>query len=205
MRRTSRKEAGAVVCSLPISLEGGVVGTITGGAPCVLFGAFVSLRRVIHVHTLVGEVDNGVSRAGEVVANRAIVILALPGLALCGTTPLCSPDGILAGVVHNFPAAAFGDSREDFFPGGATVRCRVPSWPAMQETIPNQKTAPRLKVIMLLKVTATELALINVAPPTWRTNCRCLLLDYAPRGSPRDAFRQDDVVDHDSMIRMVTR
>jgi hypothetical protein len=24
--------------------------------------------------------------------------------------------------------------------------------------------------------------------PTWRTICRCLWPDYAPRGSPRDAF-----------------
>jgi hypothetical protein len=34
----------------------------------------------------------------------------------------------------------------------------------MQETAPKQKTAPRLKVIMLLKVTAMESALVNVSP-----------------------------------------
>jgi hypothetical protein len=74
-------------------LESEVVGTIIGGAPWVLSGAFVSLYRVICVHTLVGEVDIGVHHAGEVVVDRAIVIRALPGLALCGTTPFVSPVG----------------------------------------------------------------------------------------------------------------
>jgi hypothetical protein len=79
MKRTSdKKEVGEVVSPLLITLESEVVGTIIGGAPWVLSGAFVSLCRVICVHTLLGEVDIGVRRAEEVVVDRAIVIRALP-------------------------------------------------------------------------------------------------------------------------------
>jgi hypothetical protein len=62
--------------------------------------------------------------------------------------------------------ASFGDPKGDFLQGGTAMRCRVPSVSMTQEMVPKQKTAPRLKVIMLLKVTAMESALINVAPPT---------------------------------------
>jgi hypothetical protein len=58
-------------------------------------------------------------------------------------------------------------------------------------------------VLMLLKVTAMESVLINVAPPTWRTSCRCLLTDLTPWGYPRDAFWQVGVVDRDSMVHVV--
>jgi hypothetical protein len=68
-----------------------------------------------------------------------------------------------------------------------------------------QKTAPGLKVIMLLKVTAMESVLINVAPPTWRASCLCSLPDCTPQGYPCDAFGLDDVVDHNSMVRAVAR
>jgi hypothetical protein len=72
-----------------------------------------------------------------------------------------------------------------------------------QEIVPKQKTAPRLKVIMLLKVTAMESTLINVAPPTWRASCRCSLPNRTPWGYPQDAFGQDGIVDRDSMVRAV--
>jgi hypothetical protein len=79
MKRTSgKKGVGAVVCPLPISLKSGVVRTIIDGAPGVLYGAFVSLHRVIRVHTLVREVDNGARRAGEVLVDRATVIRVIP-------------------------------------------------------------------------------------------------------------------------------
>jgi hypothetical protein len=68
------------------------------------------------------------------------------------------------------------------------MRCRVPSVSATKEMVPKQKTAPGLKVIMHLKVTAMKSALINVAPPIWHASCRCLLPDHAPRGYPYDAF-----------------
>jgi hypothetical protein len=79
MKRTSgKKGVGAVVCPLPISLKSGVVRTIIDGAPGVLYGAFISLHRVIRVHTLVREVDNGARRAGEVLVDRATVIRVIP-------------------------------------------------------------------------------------------------------------------------------
>jgi hypothetical protein len=150
---------------------------IAGGASWVLLGlgAVVSLRRVISVHTHVGEVDNGVHRAGgEVVADRATGIRTLLGMVLCGTKAFCPASEILAGAVHDLPASSFDDLREAFFPNEATIRCKVPSWSAMQETVPMQKTTPGLKVIMALKVTAMELSFINVAPTTWRACYRCL-------------------------------
>jgi hypothetical protein len=50
--------------------------------------------------------------------------------------------------------------------------CDAKSRPC-QEMVPKQKTASsELKVIMLLKVTAMESALINVASPTRRVSCR---------------------------------
>jgi hypothetical protein len=36
-------------------------------------------------------------------------------------------------------------------------------------------------VILLLKVMAIELALINDTPPTWRASCRCLVYDRTPK------------------------
>jgi hypothetical protein len=62
------------------------------------------------------------------------------------------------------------------------MRCMVPSYSAMQEMVLKQKIAPGLKVIMALKVTAMELAFINVARPTWHARCRCLRSDRALRG-----------------------
>jgi hypothetical protein len=44
------------------------------------------------------------------------------------------------------------------------MRCRVPSTSAAQEMVPKQKTAPGLKVIMLLKTMAMESALIDDDP-----------------------------------------
>jgi hypothetical protein len=44
------------------------------------------------------------------------------------------------------------------------MRHRIPSTSATLEMIPKQKTAPRLKVIMLLKTMAMESALIDDAP-----------------------------------------
>jgi hypothetical protein len=69
--------------------------------------------------------------------------------------------------------------------------------------VSKQKIAPRLKVIMLLKVTSMESALINVAPLTWRASYRCSLPNRTPWGYPRDAFGQDDIVDRDSMVHAV--
>ena len=59
-----------MVCFFSSSFEGGGVGRI---ARCVLlpwYETFTSLLRVIRVHSLVSEVDNGVRRAGEAMVDR---------------------------------------------------------------------------------------------------------------------------------------
>jgi hypothetical protein len=56
------------------------------------------------------------------------------------------------------------------------MRHRIPSTSATLEMIPKQKTAPRLKVIMLLKTMAMESAFVGVSKPGGsldrRVNCR---------------------------------
>jgi hypothetical protein len=194
--------------------EDGVVGMVVSSA----FGVapdpevHASLRRVIWVHVRVGDVDNRVLRVGgEASVGWAIGITASLGppdfgMILCGTKTrrgshaLGPADGILAGAIRGNPAAAFGTPREDFFPDGSTMGCKIPYWSAMQEMYPKWKISPALKVIMVLKVIAMESS-INVAPPTWRASYLCLWPDHAPLGYPRDAFGLDDIVDHDSMVR----
>jgi hypothetical protein len=81
---------------------------------------------------------------------------------------------ILTGAIHGDPAAAFGTTREGFFQGGSTMRCKIPPRSAMQGMDPKWKTSLALKVIMVLKVIAMESSFINVTPPTWRASYRCL-------------------------------
>ena len=54
---------------------------------------------------------------------------------------------------------------------------------AMHEMAPKQKIAPGLKVILLLKMMAMELALIDDTPPSWRASYRCLVSDRTPGGT----------------------
>jgi hypothetical protein len=46
------------------------------------------------------------------------------------------------------------------------MRCRVPSTSVMHEMVPKRNIAPRLRVILFLKVLAIELTLINNTAPT---------------------------------------
>jgi hypothetical protein len=58
-----------MVFFFPSSFEGGCIGKV---ARCVLLprlGTFTSFFQVIHVHSLVGEVDNGVLRVSEAPTN----------------------------------------------------------------------------------------------------------------------------------------
>jgi hypothetical protein len=71
---------------------------------------------------------------------------------------------VSGGVVRAFAVAPFGVPKEDFFSGGVAMRCRVSSTFAKQEMVPKQKTAPRMKVILLLKMMAMESALIDDTP-----------------------------------------
>jgi hypothetical protein len=57
------------------------------------------------------------------------------------------------------------------------MRCRVPSTSAMHEMVLKQKIAPGLKVILLLKMMAMELALIDNTPPTWCASRWCFVSD----------------------------
>jgi hypothetical protein len=70
----------------------------------------------------------------------------------------------VAGAVHDFAEASLGDLEEDLFSGGVAMRCRVLSTSTTHEMVPKQKTAPGLKVILLLKTTAMESALIDDTP-----------------------------------------
>jgi hypothetical protein len=45
-----------------------------------------------------------------------------------------------------------------FLPGGSATRCRIPFSSAMDEIVPKQNMDPGRKVILLLMVTAIELA-----------------------------------------------
>jgi hypothetical protein len=90
---------------------------------------------------------------------------------------------VSGGMARGFTPASRGISKEGFFLGGAAMRCRVPSTSATHEKVPKQKLAPGLKVILLLKMMAMELALIDDTPPTWRASCRCLVSDRTPRGT----------------------
>jgi hypothetical protein len=53
---------------------------------------------------------------------------------------------------------------EGFFSGGSTMLCRVPSSSDMHEMVSKQNIAPRLRVILFLKLMAIELTLINDTP-----------------------------------------
>jgi hypothetical protein len=99
---------------------------------------------------------------------------------LCGTTPCRAVSG---GMVCGFTLVPFGVPEEDFFLGGVAMRCRVPSTSATQEMVLKQKIAHVLKVILLLKMMAMELALIDDTPPTWRASCRCFVSDRTSRGT----------------------
>ena len=82
MKRISgKKGAGAAVCFFSSSFDGGGVGMI---AHCVFLPWYrisISLCLVIRVHSLVGEVDNGVCRVGE-----AVVGWLLPSTDFCAQT-----------------------------------------------------------------------------------------------------------------------
>jgi hypothetical protein len=169
-----------VVCFISSSFEGGGVGRI---ARCVLlprYGTFTSLLRVIRVHSLVGEVDNGVFQAGEALVDWPSILRGLLSSDLRGAMPCRAMSG---GMARGFTLASHGTSEEGFFWGGVAMRCRVPSMSATHGMVLKQKIAPGLKVILLLKMMAMELALIDDKPPTLRASCRCLVLDHTPGGT----------------------
>jgi hypothetical protein len=129
---------------------------------------------VISVHSSVDEVDNRVLRVNEFSAPDLQEVVFVRGARGC--TICC--------LVLAF-SEIFG---EGFFFDGSAMRCRIPSSSAMDEMVLKQNTDPGRRAILCWKVMATELALINDTPPTWRASCRCLRPDRAPGVTPRGAF-----------------
>jgi hypothetical protein len=140
------------------SFEGGGAKRI---ARCVFlpqYGTFTSLLRVICVHSLVGEVDNGVLRAGEAPTCWSCILRELLSSDLHEAMP---SRAVSRGMARGLASAFRGISEEGFFLGGYVMWCIVPSMSAMHEMVLKQNIAPGLKVIMLLKMTTMELALID--------------------------------------------
>jgi hypothetical protein len=168
------------VCFFLSSFEGGGVGMIARCAFLPWYKISISLRRVIRVHSLVGEVDNGVRWVGEAVLDWLSTLWVLVSLVLHGIMPYRA---VSEGTTRGFPVAPCGIPKEDFFLGGVAMRCRVPSTSATHEMVSKQKIAPGLKVILLLKMMAMELALIDDTPPTWHATCQCFVSNHTPEGT----------------------
>ena len=152
----------------PLSFEAGVTGRTT----CL---SLVSFFLAIRVHSFVREVDSGVSRVGELLAP------AFPETIFFRRAGGC--------VFPAFSEFVGGD----FFFGGSTMRCRIPSSSATDEIVPKQNTDPGRTVILLWKVTAIELAWIVDTPPTWRASCRCFGSDRTPGIAPQGVSRSRTV------------
>ena len=152
-------------------------------ARCVLhprLGSFTSFFRVIHVHSLLREVDNGVLRVNETPTDWSFFSQGPLSPGLQGTI---FPRDVSGGDVRSLTLASLRIPEEGFFSGGSATRCRVPSMSAVHEMVPKRNIAPGLSVILFLKVTAIELTLTNDTPPTWHTSCGCLVSDLTPRGT----------------------
>jgi hypothetical protein len=67
------------------------------------------------------------------------------------------------------------------------MHCKVPSTSATHEMVPKQKITVGLKVILLLKMMAMELVLIDDTLPNWCASCRCFVSDRTP-GVPSWCF-----------------
>jgi hypothetical protein len=146
----------------PSSFEGGGIGRM---ARCVLlprYGMFTSFLRAIRVHSLVGEVDNGVHRVGEASTDWSSFFRGLLSSGLRGTI---FPRAVSGGATRRLASAPLRILKEGLFSGGSATQCRVPSTSAMLEMVPKQNIAPGLRVILFLKMTAMELTLINDTPP----------------------------------------
>jgi hypothetical protein len=105
---------------------------------------------VICVHFSVGEVDNGVLRVYGPSTPSLLKVIFSQSAGGCA-----------------FPCFApiFSEIFEDdFLSGGSAMRCRVPSSSATDEIVPKQNTDPGRRMILCWKVTAIEVAWIDVTP-----------------------------------------
>jgi hypothetical protein len=133
---------------------------------------FVSFFLVIHVHSSVDEVDNGVLRVNEFPAPDLQKVVFARGNGDCSV------------LIPAF-SEIFGES---FFSDRSAIWCRIPSSSATDDMVPKQNMDSGQRAILHWKVTAIELAWINDTPPTWQAICRCFELDRAPGVTPRGAF-----------------
>ena len=127
------------MCFFSSSFEHGGFEMIACCAFLPWYGISTSLRQVIRVHSLVGEVDNGVRRVGEAVVDWPSTLWGLLSPCLRGTMRCRAVSG---GTARGFTPASCGIPEEDFFLGGVTMWCRVPSTSATHEMVPKQKIAP---------------------------------------------------------------
>jgi hypothetical protein len=173
------------VCFFPSSFKGRGAGRI---ARCVFlprYGIFTSFLRVIRVHSLVGEVDNGVLQAGKAPAGWPCILREPLSSDLCGAMPSRAVSG---GMSRGLASASRGIPEDGLFSGGSTMRCSVPSMSAMHEMVLKQNIAPGLRVILLLKIMAMELALIDDTHPYLARQLSVFSVRPHTRGYPRGAF-----------------
>jgi hypothetical protein len=127
---SGKKGAGAAMCFFSSSFEGRGVGVIVCCAFAPRSRISISLRRVIRIHSLVGEVDNGVRWVGEAMVDWPSTLWGLLSLDLRGTMPCRA---VCGGTTRGFAAAPFGILKEDFFLGEALhPPCKRWSWSKKQ-------------------------------------------------------------------------
>jgi hypothetical protein len=190
IKRTSRKKELRVVShSLVVSHMSGAAGIVIGLVPAAMLvsGLSTPFRRVIRVHTRVGDMDRGVllDRCAALVDRATCVVMAL-GLPDAGA--ILHEAKVGWGFLTLEFIGAMGSIGEDLLSDGTAMRCRTPSWSVMQERDPKRITSLALKVIRVSKMMAMELWWINITPPTWHASYQCLWPNYALWGSPHDAF-----------------
>jgi hypothetical protein len=174
---SGKNGASVAVCFFSSYFEGEGVELIAHCAFLPWYGISTSLCWAICVHSLVGEVDNGVCRVGEAMVDWHSTLWGLLSPGLRRTMHCCAVSGDTA---RGFTLASCGILEEDFFLARVTMRCKVSSTSATHEMVSKQKIAPGLKVILLLKMTTMELALIDDTPPTRCANYRCFVSDRTP-------------------------
>jgi hypothetical protein len=146
-----------------------------GGTERTTCFSLVSFFLAIRVHSFDGEVDSGVFQVSEPSAPDFPETIFFRRAVGCASLAF---SGFVGG---------------NFFSGGSAIRCRIPSSSATDEIVPKQNTDPGRMAILLLKVTAIELAWIVDTPPTWRASCRCFGSDRTPGVAPRGVSRSRTV------------
>jgi hypothetical protein len=141
-----------VASSLPSFFEGEGAEKIARRSSVPFLGTLAFFFLVIRVHSLVGEVDNGVLQASELpalVLQEVVFVRGAGGCAICRIVPA-------------FPEI----SKEVFFSGGSAMRCRIPFSSATDKMVLKQNIDPGRRAILHWEVTTIELAWINDTPPT---------------------------------------